>query len=73
MEIISNIETKLAAKTVITIGKFDGFHRGHTELFHVAKKAVKPGEKILVFTFLMPREGSGFRSLLTREEKIYAA
>ena len=73
MEIISTIETKLTDRTVVTIGKFDGFHRGHTELFHVARRAAGPGEKILVFTFLMPEDSKGCRSLLTREEKIYAA
>lgn len=74
MQIISDIETRLTEKTVITIGKFDGFHLGHTELIHVAKQVLQPGEKLLIFTFLLPPERrQGYQGLLNREEKIRAA
>lgn len=40
--------------TAVTIGKFDGLHRGHQKLIHELKANVKPNQKTVVFTFDVP-------------------
>ena len=59
--------------TALTIGKFDGLHRGHEELIsHLLKKREKD-LKSVVFTFDIPpkrlTEGEGQRVLSTNKEK----
>ena len=74
MRIIDTIDIQLTEPAVVTIGKFDGFHLGHAELIRTAKENLRPGEKLLVFTFRMPEDGTpAAKSLLTREEKIRQA
>ena len=63
--------------SVVTIGKFDGFHRGHQALIRQAMKDRQPGEKMVVLTFSQSPQtvisGKPAASLLTRQEKILAA
>lgn len=59
--------------TVLTIGKFDGLHRGHEKLLsHLLQKRGK-GLKSVVFTFDIPpkklTDGDGQRLLSTNSEK----
>lgn len=54
MEVIPGIEAipKGIGKTVITIGMFDGVHRGHRKIIHVAyERARERGIGCVVFTF----------------------
>ena len=64
--------------TAVTIGKFDGIHRGHKRLIEdVLGYAKKNGHKSCVVTFTFPEEEGGNtvegetgRLLLTRDEKL---
>jgi riboflavin kinase/FMN adenylyltransferase len=52
MQVIENTtEFHIPDKTAIAIGKFDGMHRGHKELFRCLDEAQKKGLKKAVFTF----------------------
>lgn len=64
------------ASPVVTIGSFDGVHRGHADLLgYVTRKAVEVGGESVVVTFaphpreVLPRGGEGFRLLSTTERK----
>ena len=49
---IKNKDFKLDNKTVVTLGKFDGIHRGHRKLIDKAREiAAREGLKTAVFTF----------------------
>ena len=74
MKIISEtIDFHIEEPTVVTIGKFDGIHKGHAAIFERMKKYASQGLKIAVFTFdipvgsLLAHEKS--RVLTTRIEK----
>lgn len=74
MKIISDtIDFHIEEPTVVTIGKFDGIHKGHAAIFETMRKYGKQGLKIAVFTFdipvvsLLAHEKS--RVLTTRIEK----
>lgn len=62
--------------TVVTLGKFDGFHRGHRKLMRQAA-ALREGRDLLVFTFATSPQsflsGSTGDCLTTREEKVRLA
>lgn len=59
--------------TVLTIGKFDGLHRGHEKLLAQLLKKREKGLKTVVFTFDIPpktlTDGEGQRLLSTNREK----
>ena len=59
--------------TALTIGKFDGLHRGHEELLSHLLEHKKEGLKSVVFTFDIPpknlTEGEGQQLLSTNREK----
>lgn len=59
--------------TALTIGKFDGLHRGHEKLISYLLEKQKVGQKSVVFTFDIPprklTEGEGIRLLSTNGEK----
>lgn len=63
----------ISEPTVLTIGKFDGLHRGHEELITHLLDKQKQGLKAVVFTFDIPprklTEGEGQRLLSTNAEK----
>lgn len=74
MRIISGTaEFELTENTAVTIGKFDGIHRGHRKILEQVLRARKDGMKAVVFTF-DPSPGDFFsgspqKVLTTREEK----
>ncbi|MBP3420998.1 MAG: bifunctional riboflavin kinase/FAD synthetase [Lachnospiraceae bacterium] len=74
MQIIENTtEFHIEEKTAIAIGKFDGIHRGHKEIFKCLQEAKKEGLKTAVFTFdPSPAaffSGGNIKELTTKSEK----
>ncbi len=61
---------------VVTLGKFDGFHRGHQKLLRRAAE-LREGRELLVFTFATSPQsflsGSTGDCLTTRQEKVRMA
>lgn len=50
MKCIENLKDTKLNNTVVTIGKFDGVHKGHGKLFHILEDNAKGREKV-VLTF----------------------
>ena len=76
MQIIKDtINFRIDEPTVVTIGKFDGIHKGHAAIFERMKRYRDKGLKPVVFTFDMPVSrvihGINSRVLTTRSEKRY--
>ncbi|MCR4807717.1 MAG: bifunctional riboflavin kinase/FAD synthetase [Lachnospiraceae bacterium] len=74
MQIIQDtINFHIDEPTVVTIGKFDGIHKGHEEIFNRMLKYREKGLKLVVFTFDMPvtavLKGVKGKVLTTRVEK----
>lgn len=67
------IEFHIDEPTVVTIGKFDGIHKGHAEVFNQMRKYRDRGLKLVIFTFDIPvgalLDGTESRVLTTRIEK----
>ena len=47
-------EFHIAEDTVVSLGKFDGIHRGHGHLMEYLKDKKKSGLKTVIFTFDVP-------------------
>lgn len=73
MEYITGTKEFSYTNTAVTLGKFDGLHKGHKKLLHQLKKEKENGLKSVVFTFDMPPmsliNGNRQSCLLTREER----
>lgn len=67
----SNIQ--IMGDTAVTLGKFDGVHRGHQKLLNDIKKKKKEGYQTVVFTFaktpMALLTGKPQRTILTNEER----
>ncbi len=59
---------QLTEDTVLSIGKFDGLHRGHERLMDAVFKKTAAGLKAAVFTFDIPPQQTA-KMLTTNEEK----
>lgn len=76
MEYIKNTtDFYIPGETAVSLGKFDGIHRGHGRLMECLKAKKKSGLKSVIFTFdIPPAQGMGKRergkALTTNEEKI---
>ena len=59
--------------TALSLGKFDGVHRGHEALIEHLLEKKKEGLKAVVFTFDIPpkklTENNNYRVLSTNKEK----
>lgn len=65
MQYLTDINTyRQEVRTAVTLGKFDGFHRGHQKLIEKVKSYASENVKSVVCTFDMGRE-----TLLTNEER----
>ena len=76
MQIIKDtINFRIDEPAVVTIGKFDGIHKGHARIFKSMRKYRDRGLVPVVFTFDMPVSrvihGTESRVLTTRQEKRY--
>ena len=74
MQIIQDtINFHIDEPTVVTIGKFDGMHKGHEAIFNRMLEYRQQGLKLVVFTFDMPvstvLKGGKSKVLTTRVEK----
>ncbi len=74
MEYITNtLDFQLQKRSVVTLGKFDGLHRGHNKLLSETLRTGKNGYETVVFTFdvsPLVRLGTKItRTLLTNEER----
>lgn len=73
MEIISGTtDFKIKDECVVTIGKFDGLHKGHALILDRMKNYMSRGLKLCVLTFDVPPSALGFgsdRSVLTTNEE----
>ncbi|KSV57651.1 bifunctional riboflavin kinase/FAD synthetase [Acetivibrio ethanolgignens] len=72
MQYINHTEFKLK-NTAVSLGKFDGLHRGHRKLFEAVQKEQKNGLTGVVFSFLLPPgtflENKKVNLIYTEEEK----
>ena len=76
MNIISGTtDFRIPEKTVVSIGKFDGVHKGHLTIIDRMRKYIRRGYKLCVLTFDIPPSSLGFGSykgvLMTNVEKRY--
>ncbi len=74
MEIISGTtEFNIAEKTVVSIGKFDGVHKGHLYILKRMRDYISRGYKLCIMTFDIPPSSMGFGNdkgvLFTNAEK----
>ena len=66
----------ISEETVISLGKFDGIHRGHERLMEYLAKEKKKGLKAVIFTFDIPpkkkvKQQEIEKVLTTNEEKMH--
>ncbi len=71
--IAGNTEFKFT-NTVVTLGKFDGIHKGHRQLIDLAISYKKQGLKVVMFSFLLHPgnlfSDKEFEQIYTEEEKV---
>ena len=74
MEFINQLsQLHIKEKTAVTLGKFDGLHRGHKKLLNQVLRKREEGYCSAIFTFDMPPKnvlrGTNGRMILTNEER----
>ena len=74
MKIISGTtDFNIPEETVVSIGKFDGIHKGHMHIIKRMKDYIRRGYKLCILTFDIPPSSLGFGTdkgvLLTNSEK----
>lgn len=74
MEFINQLsQLHIKEKTAVTLGKFDGLHRGHKKLLNQVLRKREEGYLATIFTFDMPPKkllkGANGRVILTNEER----
>lgn len=69
----NTFDVQITGDTAVTLGKFDGMHRGHQKLLNDIKKKKAEGYQTVVFTFARPPmallTGKPQRTLLVNEER----
>jgi riboflavin kinase/FMN adenylyltransferase len=70
---LDDINLKEGVTSCITLGKFDGIHRGHQKLFRVMKELSGQGQLLVAFTFDFSMRsvltGAPVQNLFSTEEK----
>ena len=75
MEYVTDVmSARVEGRSIVTLGKFDGLHRGHQQLFRKLKQMKqKRNCKTVAFTFstalLFWKFGDNFKCILEREER----
>lgn len=75
MEYVTDVwSAQIEGRSIVTLGKFDGLHRGHQQLFQKLKRMkAQNGCKTVAFTFstelLLWKFGEQFKCILEREER----
>ena len=69
----NTLNIQITGDTAVTLGKFDGLHRGHQKLLDDIKRKKAEGYQTVVFTFARPPmallTGKPQRTLLVNEER----
>lgn len=75
--ITNTLDFVLQKRSIITLGKFDGLHRGHQKLLNRVKELKTSGFDTGIFTFdvspVMRLSDPSFKVILTNEERLYVA
>ncbi|MBE5959381.1 MAG: bifunctional riboflavin kinase/FAD synthetase [Lachnospiraceae bacterium] len=72
MEILTNIREVKLNSTIVTVGKFDGLHKGHAKLFDVLSKVSENRDKVVLTFEAKPIDvinNMKTRTLVTEKEK----
>ena len=76
MEYVTEVmDIQVDGRSIVTLGKFDGLHRGHQQLFKkLQQMKADSGYQTAVFTFntelLIWKFGENFKSILEHEERL---